>query len=154
MYDNDKGKINGLWNIGHWPTYILRGQSLCHTDPLSQVQLFSIDMKQIHWTIKYRSLTYIYMMRSIFLSHWPIIPIMMFIHQIILTILSKITRPWNVGHIDLYLYLFWSQSFGHTVSLSENMTFIHQIVYHRDIRQNQWIMNHRSQWHTFIVLGF
>ena len=26
----------------HWPTYILRGRSLCHTDPLSQVQHFSI----------------------------------------------------------------------------------------------------------------
>ena len=44
MYTNNfksmtiiKGKINGLWNIGHWPTYILRdlllfrGQ-MCHTD--------------------------------------------------------------------------------------------------------------------------
>ena len=29
-------KITGLWNIGHWPTYILWGQSLCHTDLLSQ----------------------------------------------------------------------------------------------------------------------
>ena len=37
-----KGKIQGPWNKGHWPTYILRGQSLCHTDPLSQVQHFSI----------------------------------------------------------------------------------------------------------------
>ena len=40
------------------------------------------DMKQNCWTIKYRSLTYIYLIRSIYVSHWPIIPTMMFIHQI------------------------------------------------------------------------
>ena len=44
MYKNNlsmtiiKGKINGPWHIGHWPTYILRGLSLCHTDPLSRIQ--------------------------------------------------------------------------------------------------------------------
>ena len=37
-----QGKINGPWNIGHWPTYILQGRSLSHTDPLSQIQRFSI----------------------------------------------------------------------------------------------------------------
>ena len=84
------------------------------------------DMKQNHWTIKYRSLTYIYLVWSIYVSHWSIIPTMMFIHQIILKILSKITRPWNIGHADLYLL--WGQSLGHTVSLSENMTLMHQIV--------------------------
>ena len=62
-------------------------------------------------------------MRSIFVSHWSIKPTMMSIHQIILKILS--TRPWNTGHVDLYL--FWGQNLSHTVSLSENMTHIHQI---------------------------
>ena len=93
-------------------------------------------------------------MRSIFVSHWSIIPIIMFIHQIILKILSKITRPLNIGHVDLYL--FWGQGLGHTFSLSENMTLIHQIVTHPsnslwDIRQNQWTIKYRSQWHTFIL---
>ena len=37
-----KSKPNGRWNIGHWLAYILRGQSLGDTDPLSQVQHFSI----------------------------------------------------------------------------------------------------------------
>ena len=36
-----KVEISGPWNIGHWPTYILQGRSLFHTDPLSQVQHFS-----------------------------------------------------------------------------------------------------------------
>ena len=75
------------------------------------------DMKQNHWTIKYRSLTYIYLIRSIYVSHWSIISTMLFIHQIILKILRKITRPWNIGHVDLHLL--WGQSLGHTVSLSE-----------------------------------
>ena len=84
------------------------------------------DMKQNRLTIKYRSLTYIYLIRSMYVSHWSITPTMIFIHQIILKILSKITRPWNICHVDLYLL--WGQSLGHTVSLSENMTLMHQIV--------------------------
>ena len=162
-------------------------------------------MKQNHWTIKYRSLTYIYLIRSIFVSHWSIVPTMVCIYQmgrvkriwylslvraakvqaslricavsseppllahtssgqeelqtesqipgpcewlghtqlkfvmmecsktnsldapqIILKVLSKITRLWNIGLADQYL--FWGQSSGHTVSLSENMTCIYQIV--------------------------
>ena len=47
-------------------------------------------MKQNRWPIKYSSLTYIYLIWSIYVSHWPIIPTMMFIHQIILKILIKI----------------------------------------------------------------
>ena len=46
--------------------------------------------------------------------------------KIIFKILSKITRPWNIGYVDLYLLS--GQSLGHTVSLSENMTLMHQIV--------------------------
>ena len=79
-------------------------------------------MKQIRWTIKYRSLIYVYLVRPMYVSHWPIIPTIMFIHQIILKILSKITRPWNIGHADLYLL--WGQSLSHTVSLSENITLM------------------------------
>ena len=126
------GKINGPWNIGHWPTYILQGWfwvTLIHYPKYNISPSNSLkDMKQNRWTIKYRSLTYmyIYLIRSICMTHWSIIPTMMFIHQIILKILSKITRPWNIGHVDLYLL--WGQSLGHTVSLSENMTLMHQIV--------------------------
>ena len=61
------------------------------------------------------------------MSQLSIKPIMMFINQIIFKILSKITRPRNIGHVDLYL--FSGQGLGHTFSLSENMTLIHQIVF-------------------------
>ena len=84
------------------------------------------DMKQNCCTIKYRSLTHIYLIRSIYRPHWSIIPTMMFIHQIILKILGKIIRLWNIGHVDLYLL--WGQSLGHSVSLSEYMTLMHQII--------------------------
>ena len=73
----------------------------------------------------------------------------MFIHQIILKILSKITRPWNIGHVDLYLL--WDQSLGHTVSLSENMTLMHQIVL-GDTRQNHWTMKYRSQTYIYFEI--
>ena len=121
MYKNNlrlwqwyKAKINGLWNIGHWPTCISQGRSLItlinnrkyNISPSNKLE----DMKQNRWNIKYRSLTYIYLVRSIYMSHWSIIPTMMFINQIILRILNKITRPWNIGHVDLYLL--WSQSLG------------------------------------------
>ena len=109
-------------------------------------------MKQNRWTIKYRSrtyiLTYIYLVTSMYVSHWSIIPNMIFIHQIILKILRKITRPWNIGHVDLYLL--WGQSLGHTVSLSNNMTLMHQIVL-GDIKQSHWTMKYRSQRPTFIL---
>ena len=101
------------------------------------------DMKQNCWTIKYRSLTYIYLVRSMYVSHWSIIATMMFIHQIILKILSKITRPWNTDHVDLYLL--WSQSLGHTVSLSENMTLMHQIVLEiLDKVTGPWNISHKN----------
>ena len=51
------------------------------------------DIRQNHWTMKYRSLTYIYFMRSIFESHCLIIPSMTFIHQIVFKILGKIIQP-------------------------------------------------------------
>ena len=105
-------------------------------------------MKQNLWTIKYRSMTYIYLVRSNYVSHWSIIPTMMVIHQIILKILSKITRPWNIGHVDLHLL--WGQSLGHTVSLSENMTLMHQIVL-GDIRQSHWTMKYGSHRPTLIL---
>ena len=106
------------------------------------------DIKQKHRTIKYRSLTYTYLMRSMFVSHWSILPTMIFIHQIILKILSKITRPWSIDHVDLYL--FWGQSLGHTIiiiwkydtSSSNNL---------ENIRQNHWTMKYRSQCSTFIL---
>ena len=104
-------------------------------------------IKQNRWTIKYRLLTYIYLIRTIYVSHWSIIPNTMFIHQIILKILSKITRPWKIGHVDLYLL--WGQSLGHTFSSSENMTLVHQIVL--EIRQNHWTMEYRSQWPTLVL---
>ena len=103
-------------------------------------------MKQVCWTIKYRSLTYIYLIRSIYVSHWSIIPTMMFIHHIILKILSKITRPWNIGHADLFYFevkvwvtclIIWKYGTHASNSLG-------------NIRQNHWDMKYRSHRPTFI----
>ena len=41
----------------HYPKYNIPPSNSLH------------DIKQNHWTMKYRSLTYIYFMRSIFVSH-------------------------------------------------------------------------------------
>ena len=126
-----------LWvTLIHYPKY--------NITPSNSLQA----MKQNCWTIKYRSLTYIYLIRSTYVSHWSIIPTMMFIYQIILKILSKIAWSWNISHVDLYLL--WGQSLGHTVSLSENMTLMHQIVL--EIWEiNHWTMKYRSHRPTFIL---
>ena len=64
-------RITGPWNVGHWPTYILCDKSLHHMDPIFQLRHLSInslkDIRQNHWTMKYRSLTYIQNT-----GHWPI----------------------------------------------------------------------------------
>ena len=51
------------------------------------------DIRQNHWTMKYRSMAHIYFMRPIFVSHWSIIPNITFSHQSVSKILSKITGP-------------------------------------------------------------
>ena len=82
-----------LWvTLIHYPKY--------NISPSNSLQ----DMKQNRWTIKYRSLTYIHLISSIYVSYWSIIPTMICIHQIILKILSKITRPWNIGHADFIYF--------------------------------------------------
>ena len=114
-------KVDLCVTLIHYPKY--------NISPSNSLQ----DMKQNHWTIKYRSLTYTYLMRPIFVSHWFIISTMMFIHQILLKILCNITISWNTGHVDLYL--FWSQSLGQTVSLSEKND-THPLNSLWNIRQN------------------
>ena len=50
-------------------------------------------IRQNQLTMKYRSLTYIYLTRTIFVSYWSIIPNTMFLHQIVFQIRSKISGP-------------------------------------------------------------
>ena len=92
------------------------------------------DIRQNHWTTKYRSLTFIYFMRSIFVSYWFISPNMMFVHQISFKILSKIT---DTKYRSLtYIIIFYE------VNLC--VTLINYIIYDlhpsnsfQDMRQNQ-----------------
>ena len=103
------------------------------------------DMKQNRWTIKYRWRTYIYLVRPMYVSHWSTIPSMMFIHQITLKILSKITRPWNIGHVDLYLLWFGS----HCLIIWKYDTHASNSL--GDIRQSHWTMKYRSHRPTFVL---
>ena len=96
----------------------------------------------------------------------PIIPTMMFIHQIILKILSKITRPRNIGHVDSHLL--WKQSHWTMKYRSHRPTFIlrsnvrlywplipkyyvHTSNSLQEITQNLWAIKYRSQWPIFIL---
>ena len=52
-----------------------------------------------------------YILRLITASHGIKVPGMKFLHQIVFQLLGKITEQWNIGHIDLDLFL--CQSLGH-----------------------------------------
>ena len=109
-------KITGPLNIGHWPMYFYE-VNLCVTRiyyPKYDLRLSNSfqDIRQNHWTMKYRSLTYIYFMRSIFVPHWPIIPSMTFIHQTVFKISGKIDQSWNIGKSDLHLMTWKAGSYG------------------------------------------
>ena len=103
------------------------------------------DMKQNRWTIKYRSLIFIKLVRSIYVSQWSIIPIMMFGHQIILKILSKITRPYR----SCWLIFTLKSKFGsHCLIIWKYDNHASNSL--GDIRQNHWTMKYRSHRPAFI----
>ena len=78
-------KITGLWNIDHCHLYLLRGQSLCHTDSLSEsMMLIHQDIGQNHWTMKYRSALPIFIMMV--RGCVTLTQSMMFIHPIVFKI--------------------------------------------------------------------
>ena len=71
-------KITRLWNIGPVDLYLLRGQSLGHsliiwkydTNPSNSLG----DIRQSHWTMKYRSHRPTFILRSNVRSYWSLIP--------------------------------------------------------------------------------
>ena len=79
------------------------------------------DIKQNHRKTKYRSLTYIYFMRPIFVSHGSIIQSTTFIIQIVFKIKGKITGLWNIGQ--------WSIIFVSRWSIITSVTFIHRLIF-------------------------
>ena len=125
-------KVNLCVTLIHYPKY--------NISPSNSLQ----DMKQNRWTIKYS----IYLIRSVCVTHWSIIPIMMFIHQIILKILSKISRPWRYRSLRPPFILrsnvrsYWPIIPNYDVHISKSL---------QDVMQNHWTMKYRSQWPTFIL---
>ena len=128
-----QSKITGSWNIGHRPLYIYL-VNLCVTlihyikydlHPSNSLQ----DIRQNHWTMKYMSLTHIRLMRPTFVSHWSIIPNIIFLYQAVFKILSKITGPWNIGHWPTYKIYFMRSIFVSHWAIIQSMTFINQIVF-------------------------
>ena len=102
-------KIIGPWNIGHWPN-IFYEVNLCtiliHHPKYNITTSNSLqDITLNHWTAKNRSQTYIYFMRSIFVSHWCIIPNMTFTQQIILKTLSKVSDLHTYYEVNICVVL-------------------------------------------------
>ena len=94
-------------------------------------------------------LTYINLLWGQSLDHTVLLSEnMTLIHQIILKILSKITRPWNRGHIDLHLY--WGQTYWRKIPKN----YVHTSNSLQDVTQNHWTMKYRSQWPIFILRSY
>ena len=100
--------ITGLRKLDHWlHTFISWGQSLCHTDALIIPNMMFLsnyleDVKQNHWTMKYRSVTFYEVNFSVILI----------------------------------------QYLKYDLHISNSL---------QDVRQNHWTMKYRSLWHTFIL---
>ena len=104
--------------------------------------------RQNHWTIKYRSMTYIYLMRSIYVSYGSIKTTITSIHQIILKMLSKITRP-CIYRSCWPVFILRSKFESHCLIIWKYDTHSSNSLW--DIRQNHWTMKYKSQWPTFIL---
>ena len=65
------------------------------------------DIRQNHWTMKYRSHQKRYILTSIIGSQGTNIQGVTFIQQIVFKIWGKITEPWNIGHTNREI--FWRQ---------------------------------------------
>ena len=61
-------------------------------------------IRQNHWTVKYRSLTHICLMRLTFVSHLSIIPNIIFRHETVIKMLSKITGHHKMKDTDLHIF--------------------------------------------------
>ena len=91
--------------------------------------------------MKYRSLTHLYFMRSIFMSNWSIIPsrCITFLHQTVFKIFSKITGPRSLIYFMRLPYvLHWF--------IIPNMTFI--IIYPFDVHNILFCVKIRVSWET------
>ena len=81
---------------------------------------------QNQWTMKYRSLTHIYFARSIFESHWSIIPRTTFLPSNSLQDMKQ--NLWTIKYRSLtYIYLVRWIYVSHW-SIIPTMMFIHQII--------------------------
>ena len=97
--------------------------SQCHFLIIKIIYVYDIDIRQNQWTTKYRSLTYIYLIWSIYVTHWSIIPSTTFLHQIVFK-----QNHWTIKYRSLtYIYLIWSIYVTHW-SIIPTMMFIHQII--------------------------
>ena len=145
-----------------WPIFILGSKLGSHCLIIWKYDTHSSnslsDIRQNHWTMKYRSQWPKFILWSNVGSYqysWS--QSMMFIHKIVFKIEGKITGPWNTGHCDLHL--FYGQMSDHTDSQSLILRSNGRSIWHiirkydvhtsnclQDTRQNHWTMKYRSLW--------
>ena len=105
------------------------------------------NIRQNHWTMKYRWQWPIFILRSNVKSYWLISPCYHVYTSNSLQNMRQNHWPWNIGHSDPLL--FWGQASSHAGSLVQGIMFIHQKAF-KIWGKNHWTMKYRSQWPTFI----
>ena len=120
-----------------WPTKIW-GHSQCETEQEPRQDAYLLDrardIKQNHWTMKYRSHWPTNSMKSLIVSDWTSIQSVMQSCLIGCEIQCKKTGTWNIGHNDL-------QKYEVTPSVKLNWCLY---IRASDTRQNHWTMKDRS----------
>ena len=93
-----------LWNImkNHWMVKYRSVKWSIISSPLNSLQYIKQNHIRLNDLHKF--------LRSIFVSHWSIIPRMTFIHQMVSRNQAKFTGPRNAGHSDLHLMTHMSSS--------------------------------------------
>ena len=123
------------------------------------------DIRQNQWTMKYRSLTYIYCTRLIFESHWSIIPSTTFLHQTVFRLIQSdvgfdCISSWSSLCLSFYFSRHEAKSLDHKIQVTDLhildkvnlcVTLIHYTKYDvhpsnnlEGIKQNHYTMKYMS----------
>ena len=106
------------------------------------------DIRQNHWTIKYRSHRLTFILRSNTWSYWPIIQ-KYYVH--ISNSLQDVTQNhWTMKYRSQWPIFILRSNFGSYWLIIPNNN-VNTSNSRQDLRQNHWTMEYRSQWHTWIL---
>ena len=148
------GKNTEPWNIAQSPTFILRWSIKSYWLIIPRYYVYTSnslqDIRQNHWTMKYRSQRPTFILKSSIKSYSLISPRYVYTSNNLQDIWQN---HWTVkyrSHWPTFIYRsrmksYWLITPRYHVYTSDSL---------QNIRQNPWTMKYRSEWPTFISTLF